>query len=160
MSLSIQETLDSDLSSADAVRFKPVQLSEPNGTIEQTNGCRPLQFSPAASAIPLSQKSNDADAVAYGYPFDVDNIANDFELHQKPLYLRHSFMQDRATGRRPARLRLDQPLLPDRPDDHPGLQLLEHRSCPACRGNSTSGRVTADDSMQRPPACQEYWSTH
>ena len=99
ISLSIQETLDSDLSSADAVRFKPMQFSEPNGTIEQTNGCRPLQFSPAASAIPLSQKSNNADAVAYGYPFDVDNIANDFELHQRPLYLRRSFMQERSTRR-------------------------------------------------------------
>ncbi len=119
ISLSIQKTLDSDLSSADAVRFKPMQFGQANCTIEQTNDCRPLQFSPAASAIPLSQKGKNADTLAYGYPFDVDDIANDFKLHQKPLYLRHSFMQERANGRRHARLRLDQPLLPDRPDPRP-----------------------------------------
>ena len=74
-----------------------MQFSEANSTIEQTNGCRPLQFSPAASAIPLSQQSNNPDAAAYGYPFDIDNIANNFELHHRSLYLRHSFMQERAT---------------------------------------------------------------
>jgi len=28
------------------------------------------------------------------------------------------------------------------------------RSCPACRGKSTCGRVTGNDSTRRPPACQ------
>ena len=37
---------------------------------------------------------------------------------------------------------------------------LQARSCPACRGNSTCGRVTGDDSTPRPPACQGYWSEH
>jgi hypothetical protein len=36
----------------------------------------------------------------------------------------------------------------------------ELRSCPACRGNSTCGRVTVNDSTQRPPACQGCWSEH
>jgi hypothetical protein len=33
------------------------------------------------------------------------------------------------------------------------------RSCPACRGNSTCGRVTGNDSTRRPPACQGHGST-
>jgi putative transposase len=31
------------------------------------------------------------------------------------------------------------------------------RSCPSCRWNSACGRVTDDDSMPRPPFCQETW---
>ena len=37
---------------------------------------------------------------------------------------------------------------------------LAQGSCPACRGNSTCGRVTVNDSTQRPPACQGCWSEH
>ena len=80
------------------MRFKPMQFSNTDVTVEQTNRCNSFQLSPAAGTIPFSQKGKDANPVAYGDYFDVRNLANDFEVHQKPLYLCHSFMQARANG--------------------------------------------------------------
>lgn len=77
-----------------------MQFGKANGTIEQTDRCRPLQFSPAALAVPLSQKGKNADTAGCGYPFHVDNIANDFELHRRPLYSRYSLIQERANSPR------------------------------------------------------------
>ena len=45
-----------------------------------------------------TEKRKDANLIADGYDLNVGNLANDFEVHQKPLYLYHSLMQEQANG--------------------------------------------------------------
>ncbi len=75
-----------------------MQFGNADCTIQQTNCRDPFQFSPTACAVPLSQKGEYANTVADGYRFDVGDVACDFELHQRPLYLCPGFLQERANG--------------------------------------------------------------
>lgn len=69
-----------------------MQFGHTDGTIQQADRRNAFQFAPTTCSIALSQKGQDANTVADGYDFDVGNIANDLEVHQELLYLRHNPM--------------------------------------------------------------------
>jgi hypothetical protein len=67
-----------------------MQFGDTDATIDQTNRCDAFQFSPPARTVSFSQKWQNADLVADGDYFNLGNLANDLEVHQKPLYLSHT----------------------------------------------------------------------
>ena len=60
-----------------------MQFGNTDATIEQTNGCDSLQFSPPTNAIPLSENRKHANLIAAGYDLNVGNLANDLEVHRE-----------------------------------------------------------------------------
>lgn len=85
----VEESLDLDVPSADAVRFVPVEfrLAGP-AVFEEANERDALEFAPACFAISFLQVTKDPDSVTDRNGLDLGKFADDLEVHAKNILSR------------------------------------------------------------------------
>ena len=80
-----QNALDFDFLLANAVRFVPVYLGFAEGVVGKAHDGDVFDFSPAASAVELSQAGNLSNRTAGGDSFDVGDVADNLKPHMMGL---------------------------------------------------------------------------
>jgi hypothetical protein len=78
----VEVPLALELFFADAVRFIPVQFSEPNPTVPQSDTRAAFHLPPVALAIQPAEPRQIADSVACRDGLDIRNLAEELEIHR------------------------------------------------------------------------------
>src|SRR5207244_12944580 len=79
----VEVPLALELFLADAVRFIPMDFSEPNPAVPQANPCAALHLPPVPFAIQASEPCEVADSATGRDRFDVGDVADEFEVHRR-----------------------------------------------------------------------------
>jgi hypothetical protein len=84
----IQEPFDFESLFANAVRFVPMDFSDPDVAILQTDTSFAFEFPPTACAILSAKAGQVSDAAPPGNDFNLGDPADNLEVHAKRYYQR------------------------------------------------------------------------